>query len=203
MKLVHKEILIDLGGVSESAEWEEAESDIEHAIRAVDWPTGTGLFTLFTEPGGKSRHENGVVPIKEMFLDKLSKRHWGQEVPFDATAEVSPGDFDACRVIADRAFCVEWETGNISSSHRSMNKMMLGLTYGLMAGGVLVLPSREMYRHLTDRIGNFDELRPYLPLWRRTEGLKSGLLAIFVVEQDALSPTVLMIRKGTDGRALR
>ena len=203
MRLVRKEILIDLGGVSGSLSWKEAESDIESAIRDVEWPVGSGLFTLFTGRDGKSRHENGVVPIKEMFLDRLSKRLWGREVPFDASADISPGDFDASRVIGGQVFSVEWETGNISSSHRSMNKMVLALMYGLMAGGVLVLPSREMYRHLTDRIGNFDELRPYLPLWRRTEGIRSGLLAIFVVEQDGLSPTVLMIRKGTDGWALR
>jgi hypothetical protein len=203
MKLVRKEILVELGGISESSEWKTAESEIESAIRDVKWPMGSGLFTLFSGRGSEMRHKNGVVPIKKMFLDRLSRMGWGQEVPFDKTADISPGDFDVSRVIGGRAFCVEWETGNISSSHRSMNKMVLALMYGLMTGGVLVLPSRELYRHLTDRIGNFEELRPYLPLWRRVEGIESGLLAIFVVEHDGLSPTVLLIPKGTDGWALR
>jgi hypothetical protein len=203
MKLVRKEILVDLGGLSTSNEWKVAESEIEAAIRALDWPIGSGSFTLFAGNEPNSRHENGVVPIKEMFLAKLADAHWGKEVPFDTTMEISPGDFDAARIIEGKPFCVEWETGNISSSHRSVNKMAMALTYGLMAGGILVLPTREMYRHLTDRIGNFEELRAYLPFWRRTEGIKSGLLAIFAVEHDSLSSAVPRITKGTDGRALR
>ncbi|MCI4352055.1 MAG: hypothetical protein L3K14_01515 [Thermoplasmata archaeon] len=203
MKLVGKEILIDLGGISDSVEWKQAEQEIELAIRQVDWPVGSGSFSLFAGNGPNSRHENGVVPIKEMFLERLADLDWGREIPFDPYLEISPGDFDATHRINGKVFCVEWETGNVSSSHRSMNKMVLALIYRLMAAGILVLPSRKMYQHLTDRIGNFDELKPYLPLWRRAEGIESGLLAMFVVEHDSLSEAVPHIAKGTDGRALR
>jgi hypothetical protein len=81
--------------------------------------------------------------------------------------------------------------------------MSLALSYHLISGGTLIVPTRSMYRNLTDRIGNFEELCPYFPLWRRAEGIQSGVLAIFAIEHDALSDTVPRILKGTDGRALR
>jgi hypothetical protein len=99
---------------------------------------------------------------------------------------------------------IEWETGNISSSHRSMNKLAIALTNGVIDVGVLILPSRDLYEHLTDRIGNIGELSGYLSMW---EGLKSvvvrGLLAITVVEHDELTsdPAMPYLRVGTDGRA--
>ncbi len=64
---------------------------------------------------------------------------------------------------------IEWETGNISSSHRSMNKLALALGAGIIQVGVLIVPSRSLYEHLTDRIGNIGELSGYLSMW---EGLK-------------------------------
>lgn len=99
---------------------------------------------------------------------------------------------------------IEWETGNISSSHRSMNKLAIALTNGVVEVGVLILPSRNLYEHLTDRIGNIGELSGYLSMW---EGLKSvverGLLAITVVEHDELSsdPALPYLTVGSDGRA--
>ena len=99
---------------------------------------------------------------------------------------------------------IEWETGNISSSHRSMNKLAIALTNSVIEIGVLILPSRDLYEHLTDRIGNIGELSGYLSMW---EGLKSvvarGLLAITVVEHDALTsdPAVPYLPVGSDGRA--
>lgn len=96
--------------------------------------------------------------------------------------------------------CLEWETGNISSSHRSLNKMCMGLLLGAIKAGILVVPSRELYPYLTDRIGNISELEPYFPLWRATP-CEEGVLEIFVIEHDATSDTVPRIPKGTDGRA--
>lgn len=203
MKLVRKEILVDKGGTSGSPGWKEAEGEISSSIEAVRWPPGSNGFVLFLEEGTKPHHQNGVGEIKRMFMKCLADRTWGKEVPFDSHADVSPGDFDASKEIQGQRFSVEWETGNISSSHRSLNKMVLALTYRLIAGGILIVPSRSMYRHVTDRIGNYEELRPYLPFWRRAEGISSGLLAIFVVEHDGVSSAVPRIGKGTNGRALR
>lgn len=59
---------------------------------------------------------------------------------------------------------IEWETGNISSSHRSMNKLGIALMGGVIQIGVLIVPSRDLYDHLTDRIGNIGELSGYLSM---------------------------------------
>ena len=79
--------------------------------------------------------------------------------------------------------------------------MALGMLRGVLAGGVLVLPTRNMYAFLTDRIGNYEELSPYFDLWKALS-IDDGVLAIIAVEHDGTDPAVPRIRKGTDGRAL-
>ena len=115
------------------------------------------------------------------------------------------GDFDFFTELPNGVRCViEWETGNISSSHRSMNKLCLVMLAGLVDIGVVILPSRELYAHLTDRIGNWMELSPYLPLWHRIgQGMDRGLLAVTVVEHDGLTDdqAIPYIKPGTDGRS--
>jgi Restriction endonuclease BamHI len=106
---------------------------------------------------------------------------------------------DAAFFSSKGVIAFEWETGNISSSHRSMNKMCLGLLTQKIIAGFLVIPSKKLYPYLTDRIGNFPELEPYLPSISCVE----GVLEIIVIEQDAESFDVPKIPKGTDGRAFR
>lgn len=96
---------------------------------------------------------------------------------------------------------LEWETGNISSSHRALNKMSLGLMKGLLAAGILVVPSASLAQYLTDRVGNYPELIPYLDLWKAIP-CKAGVLEIVVIEHDGTSTDVARIPKGTSGRAL-
>ena len=64
------------------------------------------------------------------------------------------------------------------------------------------MPSRKLYPYLTDRISNWEELAPYLDLWKAVP-CKHGLLEIVVIEHDATSTSVPKIPKGTDGRAKR
>ena len=111
------------------------------------------------------------------------------------------GDFDAILSGPVKPIVVEWETGNISSSHRSMNKLTLLLKAQIISAGVLVVPSRKMYVYLTDRIGNIQEIRPYFALWKSVP-CREAVLEIVVIEQDAVSTEVPKIPKGTDGRAL-
>jgi hypothetical protein len=117
----------------------------------------------------------------------------------------SLGDFDFYSESMNGLRCViEWETGNISSSHRSMNKLCLVMLAGLIDIGVVILPSQRLYRHLTDRIGNWEELSPYLPLWHHVgQSVKRGLLALTVVEHDELTDdsAVPFISQGSDGRS--
>jgi hypothetical protein len=80
--------------------------------------------------------------------------------------------------------------------------MAVGLLDGVLAGGVLILPSRDMYQYLTDRIGNYSEIEPYFPVWRNLS-IEEGVIAVIEIEHDAVSLDIPAIRKGTDGRALR
>jgi hypothetical protein len=178
-------------------------------------------------------NRNGVTPIKEQFLDEMLKRHWKLELPLDIStlmenykalkeaedsfleypskqAITEPlhnlvGDFDCSFKVADtwRAV-IEWETGNISSSHRSMNKLCLALMASQIEVGVLIVPSRSLYPHLTDRVGNWMELSPYLHFWKKAgQFVDRGLLAVTVVEHDALTddPSIPYIGQGKDGRS--
>lgn len=114
----------------------------------------------------------------------------------DELAEADPTEEE----LKHLPFVTEWETGNISSSHRSVNKMALAMLKKRLSGGVLVLPTRPLYRFLTDRIGNYEEIEPYFDLWRALP-IESGFLLVIGVEHDKTSETVDRIPKGTDGRA--
>jgi len=132
----------------------------------------------------------------------LKELGWHLETRIDIATVKRPGPVDATYAVGDRLFCMEWETGNISSSHRAVNKMALGILKGVLIGGALILPTREMYQYLTDRVGNYPELEPYFPLWRSLH-VDEGLLLVMAIEHDAVSPDVPRIPKGTDGRALQ
>ncbi len=109
---------------------------------------------------------------------------------------------DATKALArGQIFGVEWETGNISSSHRAINRLFLGNMKHDLIGGALIVPSRRLYRFLTDRIGNISELEHYFDLWK-ARTWNNGVLAIIVIEHDREDASVPLIRKGTDGRAL-
>ncbi len=136
----------------------------------------------------------------------MAERCWTTESPIALDGIVGGscfGPMDAAKVFPGEGlpFMVEWETGNISSSHRSMNKLALGLLRGVVSGGVLVVPSRALYPYLTDRIGNVGELEPYFGLWASVH-VERGVLAVVVVEHDRLSTDVPQIPKGTSGLAL-
>lgn len=204
MRLVLEIPLIRTGDVQASASGTQALAEIRTAISNVHWPPGSGSFTIYPESGKRRGEGSGVRPIRDMFVAELRMLGWQTEVVFPVpTPELSAsfGAMDAAKTFNDDLFMVEWETGNISSSHRSMNKLAIGIIKGAIAGGVLIVPTRELARYLTDRIGNLRELEPYFDLWGSVE-TDRGFLAIFAVEHDATSMDVPRIRKGTDGRSL-
>jgi hypothetical protein len=140
---------------------------------------------------------------------KVSKReilHYPSLEPVTKLLNEGVGDFDFYYE-HDSGFktVVEWETGNISSSHRSLNKMCMALWADLCDAAVLVLPSREFYKHLTDRIGNVTELEPYFYFFQRVAALNHrSILAIYVVEHDELFDSHLwsdFIPSGQGGNA--
>lgn len=196
MKLVKTEIILAKGAFAQSALWRQCQQEIEGAVRSVVWPAGSKQFTICPNRGRGRGEGNGVVPIKQAFLESLKQSGWSiddraNSLRFDAFKQLPGG----------KGFGLEWETGNISSSHRSINRILRGHLDGLLIGGALVLPTRNLYQYLTDRVGNIEEIEPYFPIWR-VYPWQEGVLAIFAVEHDATDPSCPRIEKGTDGRAI-
>lgn len=196
MKIVQEVSLISHGNFEDSAEWAIIQNEIRSSIASIVWPPDTSNFTI-----NPIRHGNGVKPIKTACMAALKENFGWQLETTIRFATKSPGRVDATKTLDADLFALEWETGNISSSHRAVNKLVLGLLRGVFLGGVLVLPSRKLYPYLTDRIGNYEELEPYFDIWRAVN-IREGFLAVFVIEHDALDTSVPRIAKGTDGRAL-
>jgi hypothetical protein len=202
VKLLRTDTLIERGAFAASTVRVQIERELADAIHAVVWPPRSDRFTIRPESGKKRGHGNGVKPIKEACQLLLKKRYrWSLEERMSIGDGAGAGKIDAVRTTEFGPFAMEWETGNISSSHRSLNKMSLGILTGKLAGGALIVPSRRLYHYLTDRVGNEKELLPYYPLWRHVVS-GDGLLIILVVEHDDEDPSVPRIAKGTDGRAL-
>lgn len=228
MKWLRTMILFDQGNVISSPDWKNLHESYVRAIARIEHPRGSGSLTLRRKarlPNNQWKR-NGVGYLKNEFL-AFMRGHEGWEAESDVALsrnrEQPPlllypsmeeysepitsdfGGFDFMSMAANGTrVAIEWETGNISSSHRSMNKLVIALNSGLMEVGVLIVPSRALYEHLTDRIGNIGELSGYLAMW---EGLKNsvkrGILAITVVEHDYLtdSENIEYLAVCSDGRA--
>ena len=190
MRLAEWLTLVDTEHFEKTEEFELIRGNLEAAIAAVRWPVGSRDFCINPVKKG-----NGVKPIKEAFISVLEDEGWTPEFEtFDAHLRLSSGS---------GAFVAEWETGNISSSHRAINRIALGNIEGRIRGGVLVVPTKKLYPYLTDRVGNAGELLPYHELWKKWNALTGfGYFGIISVEHDRLSDDVSLIAKGTDGRAL-
>jgi hypothetical protein len=174
--------------------------EIQTAIASVVHPAGANSFSI-----NPTKKGNGVNPIKLAFSNCLNVRYgWGLEVPLAiSSSETDAGPIDAVKSIpaTGKRFAVEWETGNISSSHRALNKIALGILKGQLVGGALVLPSRKLYRFLTDRIGNFAEIEPYFPVWANLAYPNECVISIFEIEHDGEDDSLPLIPKGKDGMA--
>lgn len=201
MKIVDVVTLKSCGSYASSEHWKSTREQIHRAVLSCEWPVGSGSFTIYPESGKKRGMGNGVLPIKAKFVSELKEKGWRIEGNAKNAIDQRLGDYDAVLKGPEGPIVAEWETGNISSSHRSMNKLTMLLSSGVISAGVMVVPSRKLYVYLTDRIGNIKELEPYFGLWRSVP-CESGVLEIIVIEQDAESTSVPRIRKGTDGRAL-
>lgn len=203
MKIVRTEILLDVGDIGKSEEWTRRYGEICKAIKTIEWPVGSGSFTLYDEPGKKRGMGNGVTPIKAACMARLKEDFgWGLETGIKVGTVKLRGRVDATCSMHGGLLAVEWETGNISSSHRALNKMCLGMLKRTLIGGVLILPTRSMYHYLTDRVGNITEVEPYFPLWASVP-IPKGILAVVVIEHDMVSRDIPRIPKGTDGRAMQ
>ncbi|MCM8738263.1 hypothetical protein M5E06_29480 [Azospirillum sp. A1-3] len=210
MKIAETIVLINKGPFAKSKQWADIRHKIHTAIAQAEWPVNSGSFTIYPESGKRSGQGNGVVPIKAKPMKILRDDGWTLEYPWEVAAKAgvagksrkgsSPGDIDAAKQFDDGLVVVEWETGNVSSSHRAINKMALGLQKKKCVAGVLVIPNMTLAKFLTDRIGNIEEIRPYFSLWENL-AVNEGVLEVVVIEQDSVSMEVPRIPKGRDGRA--
>jgi hypothetical protein len=201
VRIVREEKLISCGSFARSKQWQVARRKLHKAVKKVEWPEGSGKFTIFPESGKERGRGNGVTPIKDGLMLDLEKQGYRLEGSIDLGDKRRFGKFDAIFDTDYGPVVVEWETGNISSSHRSLNKMALFLLEGKIAAGTLIVPTRDLYKYLTDRVGNMQELEPYLELWKAIPCVQ-GVLEIIAIEHDGTSTKVPRIRKGTSGRAL-
>lgn len=205
MRLVRQQHL-KRGSLFDSPVHEQIEKDIKDAVEAIKWPANAETFTI-----NPTKKGNGVKPIKEAFTLMLESRGWTTEERLALVRETNnPGPIDAVKVLPDDSlFLVEWETGNISSSHRALNKILAacyhankGDTPYRIAGGALILPMKDLAQYLTDRVGNFEELSAYFDYLGNATQVGDATLTIYGVAEDATDPSVRLIKKGTDGRAL-
>lgn len=201
MKIAQENTLFSSGRFAASDEWQRIRADIHRAVRGVEHPAGSGSFTIHPESGKKRGKGNGVVPIKQGMMRALEGMGWRLEGPAKNSLGHRLGDFDAVLPTSEHPVVVEWETGNVSSSHRSLNKMTMLLSCGILSGGILVVPTRRLAQYLTDRIGNYEELSGFWNFWARYP-CAAGVLEVIGIEQDAESSRVSRIPKGTDGRAV-
>lgn len=201
MRHVRTTTLINHGRAKDSTGWKGPKGVVLEAVAKVRWPPGGKNFTIHPQSGKLRGEGNGVKPIKLDFMRHLKTQGWQHEFRLCSPKMSKFGGFDAalCRQ-KYLPVVVEWETGNISSSHRSLNKMALAIISEQILGGILIIPSRNLCKYLTDRIGNYEELQPYFPIWRSIQS-KLGVLQIFVVEHDSTNMHVPRIPKSTDGRS--
>jgi hypothetical protein len=228
MKWLRTIILFDKGSIVQSPDWISVHESYVRAINSIDYPIGSGTLTLRQKrrlPNGQWQR-NGVGFLRKRFLDfMINSENWQCEgsVALARDRDQTPlllypsmesycepitsdfGEFDFMTTTEHGTrIAIEWETGNISSSHRSMNKLAIALSNEIINIGVLIIPSRALYKHLTDRIGNIGELSGYLAMWADlSSAVTRGLLAITVVEHDnsTSDQDLPYLSVGIDGRS--
>lgn len=148
-----------------------------------------------------SKHCNGVVPIKEGCYQLLEEYYgWFREKPLDSFSEKG-GPIDVYKEFQQYSELLrvglEFETGNISSAHRSMNKLALGLAHKDLDFAVLLLPVYKLSYCLTDRVSNYEELYPYFSLVDKIPFVFLGF------DAESYDPSYEILPKGRDGMSLR
>lgn len=193
MKIVKLEYLKATGNFFYTEEYQELINTLSKRITELVWHDNQKFIINPIKKG------NGVKPIRKLFCENLPP-NWIGEDKFDVLLGKKPGPIDAVIETTFGRFAIEWETGNISSSHRALNKLAIGIIQNKLIGGILILPTKRFYQYLTDRVGNYEELEPYFPLYKHLD-IGEGVLAIIAVEYDDIDKNAPIIPKGKDGNA--
>src|SRR5712692_74057 len=125
MKIEHVETVLHCGAYARSRHWSKTRRSIHAAVKKCAWPPGSDKFTIYPQSGKKRGEGNGVGPIKTEFVNQLKMCGWAIEGRAKNLLGEALGNFDAVLAGPKKPIVAEWETGNISSSHRSMNKMTM------------------------------------------------------------------------------
>ena len=147
---------------------------------------------------------NGVVPIKEKCYQILEEEFgWYREKPltYFRTDAQKGGPIDVYKEFQKNNDIfragLEFETGNISSAHRSLNKLCIGIEKRELDIAMLMMPVKKMSFYLTDRVSNYEELEPYFLL------LKNFPFVVFGFDAEEYSKDAPPLPKGKDGMSLR
>lgn len=154
---------------------------------------GTELYAI----NNSKKHINGVTPIKEQIFNTLHHVfQWRREVtlPYFKMAAGKGGPIDLFKKFEGYSAGVEFETGNIASVHRSINKLKTGWKKGDIDFACLILPVKKLSYFLTDRIANYEEIAPYFPIFDDFPLLVVGF------DADLYTDTIAPISKEKSGR---
>lgn len=163
----------------------------------------SSVTNMISQINNTSKNCNGVVPIKESCYQLLEETYlWYREKPLDTLVKIGKGGpIDVYKQFhsANEQFNVglEFETGNISSAHRSMNKLHLGILNNELQLAVLLLPIAKLSYYLTDRVSNYEELEPYFSLVQNSPFIFIGF------DTENYNQTVPFLPKGKDGMSKR
>jgi len=192
-------------------------NEVMQAIRGVDHPRGSGELIIC--PRSDSKHfPNGVKPMQTLYSammkehDFISEYRWPDKVKHPSALKKNPrvrdwiarhvmrgnapGAIDHFKVIDGLRVGVEWETGYVGSTHRTVNRLLRGIIEGVIEAGILVVPDRALQMHCTDRSANFEEFEGYMAMWELILILlRHGHLEVIVVSYDRLDPSVPYLPK--------
>src|SRR5438552_18182390 len=98
MQIRHVETLLSKGAFPRSPEGATIQQQVKDAVAKVDWPDGSGKFTIYPQSGKKSGEGNGVTPIKKNLIAHLKSEGWGDEHPLYVADDHNPGDLDVVTV---------------------------------------------------------------------------------------------------------
>lgn len=159
----------------------------EKYINSVS-PIKNGLINLLHDEYGWEKEKHLMALTGEGNTGSTNKRRKGSGGGIDVYKEFSQDEF-SFRV------GIEFETGNVASVHRSLNKLSLGEKNKELDLIVLVLPVFDLSYYLTDRVANYEEIERYFPLFEDRPFIAFGF------DAEEYSPDFPIFVKGNDGNS--
>lgn len=156
---------------------------------------------------------NSVSPIKSGLVNLLHENyHWEKEHHLRVLKDNTPnsedggkrkrgqgGGIDIYKEFNIDGYIfrvgIEFETGNVASVHRSINKLCMGLQSHELDMIFLILPVFNLSQYLTDRVANYEEIEAYFPLFSEKTFAALGF------DAECYSPDFPLFEKGKDGNA--